>query len=44
MKIGKLAREQGDLSQSIAPQLVMGSSEDELAVIQKDVMDWCELH
>ncbi|MDN5630129.1 MAG: Rha family transcriptional regulator [Acinetobacter sp.] len=40
MKIGKLAREQGDLSQSIATAI--GDrviSEDELAVIQKDVMD-----
>lgn len=40
MKIGKLAREQGDLSQSIATAI--GDrviSEDEFAVIQKDVMD-----
>lgn len=40
MKIGKLAREQGDLSQSIATAIGDGVvSKDELAIIQKDVMD-----
>ena len=40
MKIGKLAREQGDLSQSIATAIGDGEvSKDELAIIQKDVMD-----
>nr|WP_314370388.1 phage regulatory CII family protein [uncultured Acinetobacter sp.] len=39
-KIGYLAREQGDLSQSIAAAIGDGIiSRDELAVIQKDVMD-----
>ena len=39
-KIGKLAREQGDLSQSIATAIGDGVvSKDELAIIQKDVMD-----
>ncbi|MEQ1158159.1 phage regulatory CII family protein [Acinetobacter johnsonii] len=40
MKIGKLAQEQGDLSLSIANAIGDGViSSDELAVIQKDVMD-----
>ena len=40
MKIGKLAREQGDLSQSIATAIGDGViSEDELSVIRKDAFE-----
>lgn len=40
MKIGKLAREQGDLSQSIAAAIGDGViSEDELSVIRKDAYE-----
>lgn len=40
MKIGKLAQEQGDLSQSVAKAIGDGCiSEDELAVIRKDAFE-----
>ena len=40
MKIGKLAREQGDLSSSIATAIGDGViSNDEFSIIQKDVLD-----
>ncbi len=40
MKIGKLAQEQGDLSQSVAKAIGDGRiSEDELAIIRKDAFE-----